>query len=120
PGRTDPPSGTSLARISCLRRPVRGRRRPIPPDPTTTQVGTPMTRIFGPVAAFSAGLLVSGLVLTARSDDPPAGQGNQKPHDPAAEATNVRPPQGDRPELKKTEHDKSEKFHPTKPAPSTN
>jgi len=78
-----------------------------------------MTRILGLVVTFAAGLLVSGVVLNAKPQDPPGGQGKQKAPDPGGEVTTNRPPQGDRPELKQTEHDKSEKFDWTKPAPLT-
>src|SRR5205085_6434757 len=42
-----------------------------------------------------------------------------KPRDPAAEATDVRAVPVERPEQRLTEHDRSDAFDPTKPAPLT-
>ncbi|MBY0514591.1 MAG: cytochrome B6 [Gemmataceae bacterium] len=73
--------------------------------------------LVGPlVAAFAMG----GLVLTAASQQPaPKDDKAKAVRDPAAEALRVQPDKGDRPEQKVTEHDKSAKFDPTKPAPLT-
>jgi cytochrome c peroxidase len=59
-----------------------------------------------------------GAVLAAASQ-PPAADDKTKPRDPAAEAVKAQPVPAERPEQKVTEHDKSAKFDPTKPAPIT-
>jgi cytochrome c peroxidase len=77
-----------------------------------------MKHRIGSVATFVAGILLGSFLLTARSDDPPGKKADPaKPRDPAAEATTVRETPAERPEQKLTEHDKSGKFDPTKPAP---
>jgi cytochrome c peroxidase len=75
---------------------------------------------LGLPAAFAAGLLTGCLFLGLRSGEaggqekkPPG----EKPRDPAAEAQSRRDVPVERPEQKKTEHDKSDRFDPTKPAP---
>jgi cytochrome c peroxidase len=76
---------------------------------------------FGLPAAFAAGLLIGWLGLSARTGEaggqqkkPPAGD---KPGDAVAEAQARRDVPVERPEQKKTGHDKSDKFDPKKPAP---
>ncbi|MDB5310958.1 MAG: hypothetical protein JWO38_5160 [Gemmataceae bacterium] len=73
------------------------------------------------VAAFVLGLTASGFILVARPGEPVAVDKKQpaRPTDPAAEAVRVRPVPADRPELKLTEHDKSDIFDSTRPAPVT-
>jgi len=71
---------------------------------------------MGVVAAFGLGFLVSCLVVTAHSQDP-AAKGGQKARDPAEEATRAGKAAGDRPELQKSEHDKSNAFDPKKAMP---
>jgi cytochrome c peroxidase len=65
----------------------------------------------------AAALCVAPLVLGARPIDP----SGQRPgvQDPAAEAVAVRPDQGNRPEQRLTEHDRSQVFDPARPAPLT-
>ena len=69
-----------------------------------------MTRYSGSVL-LAVGVLTGSLLIAARSDEPP--------RDPAAEAVKVQPVPAERPEQRLTEHDKSGKFDPTKPAPVT-
>jgi cytochrome c peroxidase len=78
---------------------------------------------LGLPAAFAAGLLTGFVALAVRTGEvggqekkPAAGE---RPRDPAAEAQVVRDVPKDRPEQKLTEHDKSDIFDPTKPAPLT-
>jgi cytochrome c peroxidase len=60
------------------------------------------------------------MLLTARSDEPTGKQkAGEKVHDPAAEATGAKQVPAERPEQKRTEHDKSENFDWKKPAPLT-
>src|SRR5918995_697371 len=68
---------------------------------------------------FAAGVLFGGLLIAARSGEPTGGQAkaDDKPRNPAAEAVRVQPAPAERPEQKLTEHDKSDKFNPAKPAP---
>jgi cytochrome c peroxidase len=68
-----------------------------------------------------AGILVGSTLLFVRSDEPRGAKPdqNRKPRDPAAEATAVRNVPAARPEQQMTEHDRSERFDPTKPAPIT-
>jgi cytochrome c peroxidase len=78
-----------------------------------------MTTRLNVVFAFLAGVVASGFILAARSQEPGGGDKKQPApvKDPAAEALRVQPATGDRPEQKLTDHDKSDKFDPTKPAP---
>jgi cytochrome c peroxidase len=77
---------------------------------------------LGLPAAFAAGLLTGCLFLAVQSGEaggqekkPPA----EKPRDPVTEVQSPRDVPVERPEQKKTAHDKSDKFDPTKPAPLT-
>ena len=64
--------------------------------------------------------LIAGLILGAwMSSATPQQPSGQPVRDPGAEAVTARPAEGDRPELKQTEHDKSDKFDWKKPAPLT-
>jgi cytochrome c peroxidase len=63
-------------------------------------------------------IVASGLVAYAAvQDQTRTSQG--APHDPAADAMATRKVQATRPEQRITEHDKSDRFDPTKPAPLT-
>src|SRR5205814_7526285 len=109
PGR---PRGTGLARIGApatTRRP-RSRSRRSVPSPAEERS---MPHKFGLAAAFAAGVLASGLLLSARSQTPDPKQKTAPPHDPAAEALRVKQVPADRPEQKLTAHDKSDAFDPT-------
>jgi cytochrome c peroxidase len=56
----------------------------------------------------------------AKSDSPRADEGARaRPRDPAAEAQGVRNVEANRPEQQLTDHDRSDVFLPTKPAPIT-
>ena len=68
--------------------------------------------LVGVGLAFS--LLAGGLVLVAQPEPP-----RPKPQPDPVEATKAQPAKGDRPEQKLTDHDKSDKFDWTKPAPLT-
>ena len=78
-----------------------------------------MRHKLGLAVAFVAGVLTSGLLLSARPQPPDDKKGQALPHDPAAEALRVKQLPTDRPEARLTEHDKSGAFDPTKPAPLT-
>lgn len=78
-----------------------------------------MRNRYVPFLLVATAILVSSTWLVGRSDE---GQGDkpnqdQKPRDPAAEAVAVRKVPADRPEQRLTEHDRSDVFDPTKPAP---
>lgn len=77
-----------------------------------------MRHAISVTAAFLVGVAACGLVLSARSSEA-VQKDEKKPAvlDPAAEALRVQQPETKRPEQKLTEHDKSEIFDPTKPAP---
>lgn len=77
-----------------------------------------MPHKFGLAAAFVAGSLASGLMLSAHSQQPGDAK-TAPPHDPAAEAVRAKPVPADRPEQQITAHDRSEKFTPALPAPLT-
>jgi cytochrome c peroxidase len=69
---------------------------------------------------FVAGFLAGGTLLLVRSDEPRGDKQNQeRPRDAAAEATAVRNVPTNRPEQRLTEHDRSKRFDPTRPAPLT-
>jgi cytochrome c peroxidase len=68
-----------------------------------------------PVVSFAFAALVCGTLLLAQPDEKPAQK--PKPNDPAADALDVRKVPADRPEQKLTEHDRSDMFSPTRPAP---
>jgi len=72
---------------------------------------SPAARFVVPVLC---GLFLGAWVTGANMQMP-----DQPVRDPAAEAVKAQPPGADRPELKKTAHDQSEKFDWTKPAPLT-
>ncbi len=76
---------------------------------------------FSSGAFLLVGFLMGGLLLTARPTQQEADKAKQgeKPHDPAAEAVAVRKVAADRPEQRRTEHDRSDLFDTTKPAPLT-
>jgi cytochrome c peroxidase len=71
-----------------------------------------MNRCTGLMAAFGLGFLMSCLVLTVRSQEP--GAKDKKARDPAAEATAPAKVAGNRPELRQSDHDKSDVFDPKK------
>src|SRR5438270_843956 len=69
----------------------------------------------GLLSAFGLGVLMSCLILTARSQDPGA---KEKPtRDPAVEATRAAKAASDRPEAIQSEHDKSAAFSPKNAMP---
>jgi len=70
---------------------------------------------MGLTAAFGLGFFMSCLALTVRSQEP--GSKDGKARDPAAEATAKAKAAGDRPELRQTDHDKSDLFDPKKAMP---
>ena len=81
-----------------------------------------MTQQFRPVAVFAAGAILSGLLVAARSGEPAGGQakpGDEAPGPGGRGGPASEPVPADRPEQKLTEHDKSDKFDPKKPAPLT-
>ena len=76
---------------------------------------------FGAVFCLATLVLLNGL-LPAAEQDTPGGNATgaaDKPQDPAAAATAVRDVPMSRPEQQLTDHDRSDMFNPTKPAPLT-
>jgi cytochrome c peroxidase len=73
------------------------------------------------LVVVTAGIVVSSALFLLRSEEPHGDKPNKdrKPHDPAAEATAVGKVPTDRPEQQLNDHDRSELFDPTKPAPLT-
>lgn len=70
------------------------------------------------LAIVAVGLLIVGkLVLGQPKDQETKKADGPRPRDPAAEATRVKEISADRPEQHLTDHDKSDMFDPTKPAP---
>jgi cytochrome c peroxidase len=74
-----------------------------------------MNRCVGLMAAFGVGFLMSALALTGQSQEPK----DKKARDPAADATAAAKSSGDRPELRQSEHDRSDAFSPKKAMPIT-
>src|SRR4051794_20869793 len=81
--------------------------------------GNPMQMRSQSLVLFGTGILMGSLLLVARSSQREAENAQQaeRPRDPAAEATAVRNVPAQRPEQQRTEHDRSDVFNPTKPAP---
>jgi hypothetical protein len=75
-----------------------------------------MNRVTRYGVPLGCGLVLGAWVAASAMQLP---QGNQPVRDPAAEALKEQPVPADRPELKKTEHDKSGAFDWKKPAPLT-
>ncbi len=77
-----------------------------------------MKHRFGPLAVFLTVVLLGLLLLGVRSGQPGSDKkrADSRPRDPAAEALRVQEVAADRPEQKLTDHDRSDRFDPTKPA----
>src|SRR5947209_3438158 len=78
-----------------------------------------MRNVLASLVLVAAGAFLGSTLLFVRSEEPPQNKPSQdkKPRDPAAEATAVRSVPADRPEQRLTQHDRSEMFDWTKPAP---
>jgi len=77
---------------------------------------------MGLAIAFLGGLFVGSMLLVLRSGEPDKAKAPPtvtQPADPAAEAVARREVKIERPEQRLTEHDRSDRFDPTRPAPLT-
>jgi hypothetical protein len=76
-----------------------------------------MTHRWILATALAAAALAGGLSVFARQTDKSAPKSPPPPFDAIADAQTPRAVPADRPELRKTEHDKSPMFDPKRPAP---